>query len=443
MLYIELLIAAILIVINGILSMSELAVVSARRGKLKSMADAGSAGAATALVLAGDPGRFLSTVQIGITLVGILAGAFSGATLGARMAVVLVEAGIPQRFAEPIAYGGVVAVITYLSLIIGELVPKQIALRNAEGVAAAMAPAMALLARISAPLVWLLDVSGKAMLGLLGGSEAANVAVTTDEIKALIADAESSGAIEPRARGMISGVIRLGDRTAQALMTPRPDLDVIDLRLELPAILQSIAASVHSRFPICDGSDDLVPGVIRTKDLLDAQAKGGPVDVRSLVRPAPIIQETMDALDVVDTLKKSAVHMALVHDEYGDFVGIVTTADILEAIAGAFRTDDGEPEPEAVERNDGSWLISGSMPFDELAELLGLPAKRITDFHTAAGMVLSAMRRLPMVGETVDIGGWQFEVLDMDGRRIDKLLATRLVVPHRHLLSSPTPSRGA
>ena len=216
MVYIELLIAVALILINGVLAMSELAVVSARRGRLKAMADGGSRGATAALRLADDPGRFLSTVQIGITLVGILAGAFSGATLGARLTTVLVDSGMPLRFAEPLAYGGVVALITYLSLIVGELVPKQIALRNAEAVAASVAPGMTMLARISAPLVWLLDVSGKAILRLLGGRQSGESSVTAEEIKSLIADGESSGAIEPRERGMISAVMRLGDRPARA-----------------------------------------------------------------------------------------------------------------------------------------------------------------------------------------------------------------------------------
>lgn len=437
MVYVELLIAVTLIFINGILAMSELAVVSARRGRLKAMAGAGSRGAVAALRLADDPGRFLSTVQIGITLVGILAGAFSGATLGGRLTTALTESGMPLRFAEPLAYGGVVALITYLSLIVGELVPKQIALRNAEAVAAAIAPAMTMLARISAPLVWLLDLSGKAVLGLLGGRQSGEASVTAEEIKALIADAETSGAIEPRERGMISGVMRLGDRSAQALMTPRLDLDIVDLRQEPSALLQAIASSIHSRLPAWDATENRIAGIVRKNDLLDAYIKGDPVDPRAHVSPAPVIQESMDALDVLDTLKNSAVHMALVQDEYGDLVGIVTTADILEAIAGAFETDDGPVEPHAVERADGSWLVSGSMPVDELTERLGIAAKRTAEFHTAAGMVLAAMRRLPGVGDTVDIGAWRFEVLDMDGRRIDKLLAARVVSAHRVLRPGP------
>jgi len=431
MVYVELLVAIVLILINGLLAMSELAVVSARRARLKAMADRGSRGAASALALAENPGRFLSTVQIGITLVGILAGAFSGATLGARLATGLVEAGVSRQFAEPIAYGSVVAAITYLSLIVGELVPKQIALRNAEGVAAAVAPGMVLLARVAAPLVWLLDVSGKAVLGLLGRKEEGETSVTADEIKALIAEAETSGALEPRARGMISGVMRLAARSVEALMTPRVDVDTIDITLDSAAILASVRASSHAVLPAFEGGTDNIVGIVHAKDLLDSFIAGETLDVRSRVRTAPIVIESMNALDALDRLKDSPVSMALVQDEYGHFVGVVTPSDILEAIAGAFHTGEGPPEPHAVQRADGSWLIAGSMPIDELAELLGTGAARAGDYHTAAGLVLSAMRRLPDAGDAVDVAGWRLEVIDMDGRRIDKIMATRLAPAHR------------
>ena len=431
MIYIELLVALVLILINGLLAMSELAVVSARRARLKAMADRGSRGAASALALAENPGRFLSTVQIGITLVGILAGAFSGATLGARLAAGLVDAGVSRQFAEPVAYGSVVAAITYLSLIVGELVPKQIALRNAEGVAASVAPGMALLARVAAPLVWLLDVSGKAVLGLLGRKEEGETSVTADEIKALIAEAETSGALEPRARGMISGVMRLSARSVEALMTPRVDVDTIDVTLDAAAILAAVRASSHAVLPAFEGGNDNIVGIVHAKDLLDSCIAGTVPDVRSLVRAAPIVIESMNALDALDRLKDSPVSMALVQDEYGHFVGVVTPSDVLEAIAGAFHTGEGPPEPHAIQRADGSWLIAGSMPIDELAELLGIAAARAGDYHTAAGLVLSAMRRLPEAGDAVDVAGWRLEVIDMDGRRIDKIMATRLAPAHR------------
>jgi putative hemolysin len=431
MIYIELLVAIVLILINGLLAMSELAVFSARRSRLKAMADRGSRGAASALALTENPGRFLSTVQIGITLVGILAGAFSGATLGARLASGLVDAGVARQFADPIAYGGVVVTITYLSLIVGELVPKQIALRNAESVAAAVAPSMAMLARVAAPLVWLLDISGKAVLGLLGRKEDSETTVTADEIKALIAEAESSGALEPRARDMISGVMRLSARSVEALMTPRVDVDTIDITLDPGAILEAVRASTYAQLPAVEGGDDTILGIVHAKDLLDSFIAGKTPDMRRLVRPAPMVMETMNALDVLDRLKDSPVSMALVHDEYGHFTGVVTPSDILEAIAGAFHTGEGPPEPDAVQRADGSWLIAGSMPADEVSEVLGIAVRPPGDYHTAAGLVLAAMRRLPTAGDAVDVVGWRFEVVDMDGRRIDKILATRLTSAHR------------
>lgn len=431
MIYIELLVAVVLILINGLLAMSELAVVSARRSRLKAMADGGSRGAAAALALAANPGRFLSTVQIGITLVGILAGAFSGATLGGRLATGLADAGIARQFAEPIAYGGVVAAITYLSLIVGELVPKQIALRNAEAVAAAVAPGMAMLARVAAPLVWLLEISGRAVLGLLGRKEDGETAVTADEIKALIAEAETSGALEPRARDMISGVMRLSMRSVEALMTPRVDVDTIDVTLDPGAIAEAVRASVHAQLPAFESGDDTIVGIVHAKDLLDSFIAGKTLDVRRLVRPAPIVLESMNALDALDMLKDSPVSMALVHDEYGRFIGVVTPSDILEAIAGAFHSGEGPPEPDAVQRADGSWLIAGSMPADEVSELLGIAVRPPGDYHTAAGLVLAAMRRLPTAGDVVDVVGWRFEVVDMDGRRIDRILATRLTSAHR------------
>jgi putative hemolysin len=426
MLLFELAVVIFLILINGVLAMSELAVVSARPTRLKAMIDQGVKGSRQALALASNPGRFLSTVQIGITLVGILAGAFSGVTVGARMAVWLAARGVPEGIAEPVGYGLVVAGITYLSLVIGELVPKQLALRHAEAIACAVAPAMTWLARIGAPLVWVLDVSSKAVLTLLGRRPASSAKVTEDEIKMLVAEAESAGVLEPAERAMIAGVMRLGDRPVRAVMTPRPEIDLIDLSDGPDAVKQRIIGSVHSRLPVIDGSRDEVLGIIQAKDLLDACLKGEPVEPRNFIRQAPVIPDTMDALDVLAALKASSVHMGLVHDEYGAFEGIVTASDILESIVGEFRTDEGPAEPDFVRRPDGSYLISGTMPVDELIDLLGLKLPDNRTYHTAAGLVLVELGRLPEAGESVDVSGWRFEVVDLDGRRIDKILATRL-----------------
>ena len=370
MLTLELLLILILILLNGLLAMSELAVVSARPTRLRSMAEKGVRGARRALALASEPGRFLSTVQIGITLVGVLAGAISGATFAIRLEARVIEAGVPAEFAEPLAFGIVVAAVTYVSLVLGELVPKQLALRNAERIACRVAPAMILLAQAASPLVWLLNTSGDLVLTLLGQRHVSAARVTDEEIRTLVAEAESTGVIEPQERSMITGVMRLGDRQIRAVMTPRRDVDSIDLSDELQAMRKKILASPHSRLVVTDGSPDKVVGVVQAKDLLDACLRRRKFSPGNSVKQAPIIPETMDALEVVELLKASSVHMALVHDEYGRFQGLVTSADILETIVGAFRTEEGPPENHVIRRDDGSLLVSGDTPIEELADAL-------------------------------------------------------------------------
>jgi magnesium and cobalt exporter, CNNM family len=426
MLYLELVTVVLLILVNGLLALAELAVVSSRRSRLQAMVDREIVGARRALALAADPGRFLSTVQIGITLVGVLSGAFSGATLGLRLAEWLGSLGLSAAVAEALAVGLVVTVITYFSLVIGELVPKQIALRDPERIAVRVAPAMTVMARIAAPVVVLLDLSGRAVLRALGYRAQPGYRVTDEEIHTLVAEAETAGVIEPGERAMIAGVMRLGDRPVRAVMTPRRDVDMLDLSEAPGAIRAAITASVHSRFPVHDGDAEEILGVVQAKDLLDLLLRGADLDIRGKVRPAPNVPDTADALDVLEVIKGTPVPMALVHDEYGHFQGIVTNADILEAIAGDFRTDEGPVEPEAVQRDDGSWLIAGSMPVDEMAERLGIAVPPERAYHTTAGFVLSAMGYLPKVGESFDTQGWRFEVVDLDGRRIDKILARRL-----------------
>ena len=431
MLYVELAVVLVLFLINGLLAMAELAVVSSRRSRLQALASQGVVGARRALALAANPGKFLSTVQIGITLVGVLSGAFSGATLGLRLVQLLTAWGMPPGVAEPLGLGLVVAAITYVSLIIGELVPKQIALRNPERVAAKVAPAMTTLAKIASPLVWLLDISGRTALHLLGYREQPEHRVSDEEIRSLMAEAESAGVIEPGEREMIAGVMRLGDRPVRAVMTPRREVDMVDLSASPEEIRKSILASAHSRLPAHDGTEEEMVGIIQAKDLLNAYMRGEQPDVRALVRPAPTIPDTADALDVLEIIRDSTVHIGLVHDEYGHFEGVVTNADILEAIAGAFRTEEGGPERQAIQRDDGSWLLSGSMPADEMAETLGIPLQQDRGYHTAAGFVLNHFGYLPVAGESFVQLGWRFEVIDLDGRRIDKILATRVATGRR------------
>ncbi|WP_404294634.1 hemolysin family protein (plasmid) [Microvirga sp. RSM25] len=410
----ELAIVAFLIVLNGLFSLSELAIVSSRKARLKTMAEAGRAGANTALALAEDPGRFLSTVQIGITLVGILAGAYSGAALGDRLADIL------------IGYGLVVAIITYLSVVIGELVPKNLALSNTEAIACAVAPMMALVSKIAAPVVWLLDASTRLVFRLLGRSTGSDSAVTEEEIRTIVAEAETAGVIETDERKMISGVLRLGDRAVRGVMTPRTDVDWIDLDDDEFDIREILINTPHSRLPVAEGHPDNMLGVVQARELLAASLRDEPLDIRKHIRKAPIIPDTLDALDALEVLRQAEVPMALVHDEYGHFDGVVTPADILDAIAGAFRSDEGEAEPEAVRREDGSWLLAGWMPADEMAEQLGIALPERRNYETVAGLVIGELQHLPNAGEAVETLGWRFEVVDMDGRRIDKVLAQRI-----------------
>jgi putative hemolysin len=431
MLFIELAIVVALILLNGLLALAELAIVSSRRARLQALVDRQVIGSRRALALATDPGRFLSTVQIGITLVGVLSGAFSGATLGLHLAKWFVDLGLRASVAEALGVGLVVAVITYFSLVIGELVPKQIALRNPEKIAARVAPAMTAMASIASPIVSFLDISGRAVLRALGYRAQPEHRVTDEEIRSLMAEAETAGVLEPGERAMIAGVMRLGDRPVRAIMTPRRQVDMVDLTADPDDIRRTIVESAHSRLPAHAGTPEEMLGVIQAKDLLDAYLRGESPDIRAQVRPAPNVPDTADALDVLGVIKRSPVHIALVHDEYGQFEGIVTNADILEAIAGAFRTDAGPLEPEAVRRQDGSWLISGSMAADEMADRLSISLPTDRGYHTAAGFVLSQLGHLPEIGESFDTQGWRFEVVDLDGRRIDKILVSRIAALRR------------
>jgi len=411
-------------VLNGAFSLSELALVSARKSRLRALADDRRAGAKAALTLAEEPGRFLSTVQIGITLIGILSGVVSGAALGDRLAVTLIDLGLPRGWADTLGYSLVIGVITYLSVIIGELVPKHLALRNPERIACAVAPGMRVVSKVALPAVWLLDASTRAVFRLIGQETESASAVTEEEIRSLVAEAETAGIIEGDERAMISGVLRLGDRLVRGVMTPRTDVVWIDLADDPESVRARILASPHARLPVADGGPDAMIGVLQVRDLIGPLSRGEPLDLRAHLRRAPVLPDTLDALHALNALRNASVPMALVHDEYGHFDGLVTPANILDAIAGAFPSE--QTEPDAVRRPDGSWLIAGSMPADELADQLGLRLPPSRDYATAAGLVIATLQRLPETGETCDIAGWRFEVVDLDGRRVDKLLATKL-----------------
>lgn len=422
--FIEIAIVLALILLNGFLAMSELAVVSSRPARLRLRADRGERGAVTAMLLAADPGRFLSTVQIGITLVGVLSGAFSGATLGARLATLLPGYGVPVSVAQPLGVGIVVVLITYLSLIVGELVPKQIALSNPEAIATRVAPSMRLLSRVALPLVWLLDRSGKLVLALLGQSGIRETGVSEEEVRMIIAEAGGAGVIEKAETEMIQGVMRIADRQARGLMTPVRELEIAEAGESRARILARFRASGRSRLPLRDGGPDEIIGVLHSRDLLDLPVSAA-FDPRALARPAPVVHEALPAIDVIERLKGTPGHMLLVYDEYGQFEGVITSMDILGAIAGGF-DESIEDEPKVVERADGSLLVAGWMPADEFAARIGVNLGRSPDYETVAGLVLDRAGVLPEVGQHITMDGWRIEVVDMDGRRIDKLLVERL-----------------
>lgn len=420
----EILLVFVLTLVNGVLAMSELAVVSSRTARLQVMADNGSRGARIAMRLAADPGRFLSSVQIGITLVGILAGAFSGATLGVRMADALAAAGLPPSLSRTFGVGSVVVAITYMSLVFGELVPKQIALRAPESSAARIAPLLQGIAVVAAPIVWLLDKSGKLVLGLLGQSGDADSGVTDDEVRMVLSEARSAGIMEEAETDMIAGVMRIADRTARGLMVPRHEVELIEVTDDPATVVKRFRETDHSRLPVRDGGPDEIIGVIKSRDFLEAGRSDNVPVLRDLIVEAPVVRDGMAALDVLETLRSSAAHMVFVYDEYGHFEGIITPMDILEAIAGEFHEGEGA-EAKIVSRDDGSLLVAGWTPADEFAERIGLVLDKDRDYATVAGLVLEKMETLPRLGEHFELGGWRIEVVDVDGRRIDKLLVWR------------------
>ncbi|KAA1054092.1 hemolysin family protein [Azospirillum argentinense] len=434
MLSFEIAIIVALTLLNGVFAMSELAVVSSRKARLQSMADQGNGGARMALRLIDDPSRFLSTVQIGITLVGVVAGAYGGATLGDRLGQWLDSFPALAGRGELLGVGGVLVVITYLSIVLGELIPKRIALKSPERVASLIAPPMRLLSRVAAPFVWLLGASTDLLLRLLGLQGAREESVTEEEVRSMISEGTQAGVFAPAEKEMIDGVLRLADRTVRTIMIPRPDVAWLDLGKTQAEQLAAIRAGSHSRYPVCRGELDELVGVIHTRDLVDALVEGRPFELEAQVARPLVVHDGTPILKLLELMKTSGHHLAVVVDEYGSIEGIVTLTDILETIAGDL-PDVGEAmETAAVRREDGSWLVEGWMPVDEFEDTLGLRGVRGTgDFHTVAGLVLHHLGHVPVAGEAFEWNGVRVEVVDMDGRRIDKVL----VVPR------PDPSAAA
>jgi putative hemolysin len=390
------------------------------------MAKSGSGGARVALDLAADPGRFLSTVQSGITLIAIFAGAFSGEKLGEPAAERMRLLGLDPSTAHTVGFGLVIFLTTYVSLVIGEIVPKQIALRSPEPIAVVMSRPMRWLAVVTAPFVWLLDRSSKLIFSIIGLDRESRNQVTAEELHLVVAEAQTAGVLEEDERAMISGIVRLADRPVREVMTPRTEIDWIDVDATPEEIRQTLLESPHSRIPVADGAVENIVGVIQTRDVMAALLDGQAIDLKRLCLTAPVIPDLMDAMDALAVLRNADVPLALVHDEYGHLDGIVTPGSILAALAGTFAHDveHGE-EPPLVEREDGSWLVSGAASADLLADRLGVNLPHERDYSTVAGFALSVLKHLPETGEKFRHDGWSFEIVDMDGRKIDKLIASR------------------
>ncbi|HZK29860.1 MAG TPA: hemolysin family protein [Methanoregula sp.] len=425
----EIVIILILIVINGIFAMAEFAIVSVKKSRLQQRADTGDRGAAAALEIVNEPTQFLSTVQIGITLVGIFAGAFGGATVARELAVYFTEFPALAPYSDLLSIVIVVLVITYLTLIFGELVPKRLALNNAENIASAVAKPMRLLSVITAPLVIILSHSTEAMLRVLQFRKITEPPVTEEEIKIMLAESTEAGVFEKAELSMVEGVFDLGDRRVESLMTHRSDVIALDLNDPVDENLRKMTQSGRSNFPVFEGNLDTIVGMVSVKDLLARMVDGGTPDIKASVTKPLFAPQALPVLKLLESFKGTGVHIALVTDEFGSIQGVITLHDILEAIVGNVRTL-GEPvEIPVVVREDGSWLISGDTPVEDIRKILSVdsfPGEEQGRYRTIAGLILFILERIPKTGDHFEAEGLRYEVVDMDGNRIDKVLVTRV-----------------
>jgi putative hemolysin len=422
----EILLLTVLIVLNGVFAMSEIALVTSKRARLARLADNGDGAAAVAMKLHDDPTRFLSTVQIGITSISILNGIVGQSVLAEPLALWLQSVGVEPKASSIAATALVVLVITYFSIVIGELVPKRIGQFNPEGIARRVARPMNLLAILARPFVRLLSFSTNSILRLLGNQPSSQAGVIEEEIHALLQEGSESGVIEQQERDMVRNVLRLDDRPINSLMVPRADIVYLDTTLPLEENLRRVTESAHSRFPVCRGGFDDVLGIISAKHLLKQTLKGGQADLTAHLMPVVYVPESLTGMDLLENFRASDAHMVLVIDEYGDINGLVTPQNVLEALAGEFKPPSLE-EAWAVQREDGSWLLDGMIPIPELMDRLGLknvPEENKGRFHTLSGLVMWLSGRLPQTGDVLTWGNWRLEVVDLDGKRIDKVLAT-------------------
>ena len=428
----EILFIFLLLVANGVFAMSELAIVSARKVRLQRMCATGDSRACAALDLSMSPDRFLSTIQIGITLIGILAGAFGGATIAEQLGNEISRIPGLAPYGEAIGIVTIVLAITYISLIIGELVPKRFALNHPERIARLIAGPMTLLSRVASPIVSLLSVSTSAVLMLLRMKSPTDPPVTEDEIKVLIEQGTQSGVFEEVEQEMVESVLALADRRVNSIMTPRLDIVWLDVDEPREFIQKKLAGSHYSRFPVCRGSLDQILGVVKAKDMLAQCLSDAELKLTSVMKSPLFVPESRSALQLLQVFKSAATHMALIISEYGSIEGLVTTNDIMEAIVGDILPANPQFESSATQRDDGSWLVDGAIPIDEFRELFKLspmPGEERADYQTLAGFILFYLGRVPHVADHFEWNGLRFEVVDMDGNRIDKVLVAAAKTP--------------
>jgi len=424
----EILFLIALILLNGVFAMSEIALVTARRARLARLAEDGDGAAAVALELHEEPTRFLSTIQIGITSIGILNGIVGEAVLADPFGLWLHGLGMGEETSSIVATALVVVLITYVSIVIGELVPKRIAQFNPEGIGRLVARPMRFLALLTRPFVKLLSLSTDTLLRLLGQREQPGQIVTEEEIHAMIEEGSEAGVIEEQEREMVRNVFRLDDRQIGSLMIPRADIVYLDVDRPIEENMHWIASSDHSRFPVCRGGLHDVLGVVNTKQLLTQKIKGGEANLSAHLQPAVFVPETLNGMDLLEHFRASDTHMVLVVDEYGEVQGLVSLQDVLEAVTGEFKPRNQE-DAWAVRRGDGSWLLDGLIPIPELKDRLEwktVPEEEKSRYHTLSGLVMWLLGRLPHTGDKATWEGWELEVVDLDGKRVDKVLATRI-----------------
>jgi putative hemolysin len=425
MLVLEIIVVLALFVLNGFFAMAELAIVSSRRAHLERLAKEGRPGAQAAIALADDPARMLAAVQVGVTTSAILAGIFSGATVAERLEQALLIVSVSAAYSKPLSIAIMTVGVTYAALVIGELAPKHIALNNPESIALRVSQPLTFLARVAAPVIWLVNGSTRLLLRLLRLRPRFERALTEDDIHYLVAEGARLGVIHAVERDMIEGVLDLADSPVRTIMTPRPHVQWVDLNGRKEQILSRIRSCPHAQLLVCRDSIDQVVGIVRKQDLADHVLDGQSPDVEKVTRPPLIVHESTTILRTLDLFRKNPVHTAIVVDEFGTLQGIVTRTDLLETVAGDLPKIDVPTRPKVTQREDGSYLIDAFVPFSDVMRLIGASEAPSGDYVTLAAFIIAQLHELPKPGDHLLWAGWRFEVVDMDGPRIDMILAQR------------------